>query len=167
MLRGVIMLGVVVGLVGCRGGLSGGMYQRDDGVKYRVVEPLGSEWRRVSFEDNDLAWVSGKSGHLISINATCTGHEDPPLDVLTNHLVIGFTNREWVSKTPFKLDDRDALRSKVLAKLDGVPVSLDLVVLKKNGCVHDFTYVSPVGSEGAYAKEFEALVSGFRQERAP
>jgi hypothetical protein len=87
--------------------------------------------------------------------------------VLTNHLVIGFTDREWVSKTPFKLDDRDALRSKVNAKLDGVPTSLDLVVLKKNGCVHDFTYVSPRGAEGAYAKEFEALVQGFRQERAP
>jgi hypothetical protein len=53
------------------------------------------------------------------------------------------------------------------ARLDGVPTSLVLVVLKKNGCVHDFTYVSPRGEETKYQKEFDALVAGFKQERAP
>lgn len=167
MLRGVIMLLVFLGLVGCRGGLAGGMYRRDDGVSYRVVEPAGPEWRRVGFDDNDLAWLSNKTGHLIAMNATCTGHEDPPLDVLTNHLVIGFTDREWVEKKPLTLDGRDALRSRINAKLDGVATSLEVVVLKKNGCVHDFTYVSPRGQEATYEKDFEALVAGFRQERAP
>ncbi len=167
MLRSVIILLVILGaLTGCRGGLMGGMFTRD-GVSYRVVEPAGSEWRRVAFEDNDLAWMSSTTGHVMSINATCTGHEDPPLQVLTNHLMIGFTDREVVRKTPFELDGRDALRTLIKAKLDGVATSLELVVLKKNGCVHDFTYVSPVGREGTYQKEFDALVSGFRQDRAP
>jgi len=120
----------------------------------------------VGFDDNDLAWLA-PSGHVIAINATCTGHEDPQLEVLTNHLVIGFTDREWVSKKKFQLDGRDALRSLVRAKLDGVSISLDLVVLKKNGCVHDFSYVSPAGQEAAHQAEFDALVAGFRQERAP
>ncbi|MFZ5441716.1 MAG: hypothetical protein ACOZQL_17065 [Myxococcota bacterium] len=167
MLRGVIVGAVLLGLAtGCRGGLSGGMFRRPDGLSYRVVEPQG-DWRRVDFEDNDLAWLAPKTGHLLALNATCTGHEDPPLEVLTNHLVIGFTEREWLSKTPLQLDGRDALRSKVHARLDGVPVSLDLVVLKKNGCVHDFTYVSPRGQEATFARDFDALVAGFRQERAP
>ena len=167
MLRSVIMLGVVAGLAGCRGGLAGGMYQRDDGLRYAVVEPPGGDWRRVNFADNDLAWVTSKTGHLIALNATCTGHEDPPLDVLTNHLVIGFTDRQWVSKTPFQLDGRDALRAVVKATLDGGPTTLELVGLKKNGCVHDFTYVSPVGQEATWQRAFDALVAGFRQERAP
>ena len=163
MLRGVILLGLVV-MSGCRGGLIGGMFTRD-GLSYRVVEPTGS-WQRKAFEDNDLAWLA-PTGHLIAINALCTGHEDPQLEVLTNHLMIGFTDRQWVSKTKFQLDGREAMRSLVKAKLDGVPISLDLVVLKKNGCVHDFTYVSPAGQEAAHQAEFDALVSGFRQERAP
>ena len=104
---------------------------------------------------------------MIAINATCSGHEDPTLEVLTNHLVIGFTDREWVSKKKFELDGREAMRSLVHARLDGVSTSLDLVVLKKNGCVHDFTYVSPVGQEAAHQVEFDALVAGFKQERAP
>jgi len=163
MLRGVMLLGVVV-LSGCRGGLAGGMFTRD-GISYRVVEPAGP-WQRRAFEDNDLAWLA-PTGHVIAINATCSGHEDPQLDVLTNHLVMGFTEKQWVSKTKFQLDGRDALRSLVKAKLDGVPTSLDLVVLKKNGCVHDFSYISPQGQEAAHQAEFDALVAGFRQERAP
>ena len=51
--------------------------------------------------------------------------------------------------------------------IDGVGRSLDLVVLKKNGCVHDFSYVSPAGLEAEHQAEFDALVAGFRQERAP
>jgi hypothetical protein len=59
------------------------------------------------------------------------------------------------------------MRSLVRARLDGVPISLELVVLKKNGCVHDFTYASPTGKEAEHQTEFDALVAGFRQERAP
>ena len=164
MLRGVMLLGLVVVASGCGASLVAGMYTRE-GLSYRVVEP-SSGWRRVGFADNDLAWVSSQ-GHVIAINATCTGHEDPQLDVLTNHLVIGFTDREWVSRKKFQLDGREAMRSLVRAKLDGVGRSLDLVVLKKNGCVHDFSYVSPEGLEAEHQAEFDALVAGFRQERAP
>lgn len=164
MLRGVILVFLAVLAFNCRGGLVGGMYTRD-GLAYRVVEPAGG-WRRIAFEDNDLAWLSAQ-GHVIAVNATCSGHEDPQLEVLMNHLVIGFTDREWVSKKKFELDGREAMRSQVKARLDGVATSLDLVVLKKNGCVHDFTYVSPTGLEAAHQAEFDALIEGFRQERTP
>ena len=167
-MKRVFLMGVVCALAGagCRGVLNGEMFTAE-GLAYRVVKPGGDGWRRVDFADNDLAWMSTSSAHVIAINATCTGHEDPPLDVLTNHLVFGFTDKELIKRTPFTLDGRDALRTVVHAKLDGVPTALELVVLKKNGCVHDFTYVSPLGEEAKYRAEFEALIAGFKQERAP
>ena len=166
MVRCGFLLGLLaLSLAGCRGGLRAGLFERG-GLLYRVLEPQGSNWRRVDFEDNDLAWLS-TDGHVLSINATCAGHEDPPLEVLTNHLLIGFTEREWVSRKKFELDGREALRSQLKAKLDGVSRSVELVVLKKNGCVHDFTHVSPVGQETHHRQEFDALVAGFKQERTP
>jgi hypothetical protein len=155
----------LVGLAsGCQGHFSGGVFSKD-GLRYRVGEP-GEPWRRVSFADNDLAWVSPQ-GHLLAVNATCTEHEDPPLDVLTNHLLIGFTEREVKERQVIQLDGREALRSRVHAKLDGVPTSLLLVVAKKNGCVHDFSYISPLDHEGQYEASFDKLVSQFAQERSP
>ena len=167
MLRGVIFLLMVAGLTGCHGTLSNGVYRRD-GVAYRVVEPPADAWRSVDFADNDLAWVSRNSGHVLAVNATCGSQtEDPPLEVLTNHLVMGFTDRQWLSREKFMLDGREAERSKVQARLDGVPTSVQLVVLKKNDCVHDFSYVSPLGEEAAHQRDFDALVAGFAQEHAP
>ena len=62
MQRGFI-LGLVLFLSGCRGGLVGDKFIRD-GLSYRVVEPAG--WRRLGFEDNDLAWLSPQ-GHVIAV----------------------------------------------------------------------------------------------------
>jgi hypothetical protein len=164
MRQAVFFVLVVLG-AGCRGLLAGTTFSKD-AVAYRVVTPNdGKGWRRVDFADNDLAWLANESGHVVAINATCSDHEDPQLDVLTKHLVMGFTDREWLSQTPFTLDGRAALRSKVRARLDGVPMSLELVVMKKNGCVHDFEYISPVGHEAEHQAAFDALVNGFKQER--
>lgn len=166
MRRRALVLAVALGACGRGGVLAGGVFTRDR-VAYRVVEPPAPGWRRAAFADNDLAWVSPGTGHVIAMNATCVGHEDPPLEVLTTHLLIGFTDRELVDRRRLELDGRGALRSTFRARLDGVPRQLDLVVLKKNGCVHDLTLVSPVGREAEHQALFEAMVAGFRQERAP
>lgn len=166
MRRGALAVAVMFGASACGGGLINGVFSRG-GVSYRVAEPADGEWRRVKFEDNDLAWMNRASGHVLAMNALCEGHEDPGLDVLTNHLLIGFTERELRSRDKLELDGREALRSKYRAKLDGVRVELDLVVLKKNGCVHDFTYVSPDGRGDAHRRTFDAMLAAFRQERAP
>lgn len=154
----------VLSLAACQGHFASGVFSKD-GLSYRVSEP-GEPWRRVSFADNDLAWAS-PGGHFIAVNATCEGHEDPPLDVLIQHLLIGFTERVTKERKTFSLDGREALRTDVHAKLDGVERALSLVVLKKNGCVHDFSFIRPLAQEDEYLPQFEQLVAGFAQERAP
>ncbi|XXF78407.1 hypothetical protein P2318_01235 [Myxococcaceae bacterium GXIMD 01537] len=134
-------------------------------VRYRVGE-LPPGWRRVVLADNDLAFTEdGHTGRAIAVNATCEGHDDPPLPVLLRHLLMGFTEREEKEQRMMVLDGREALRARYTAKLDGVPVELDLVVLKKDGCVHDFSYVAPVGQADARRADFDAVLAGFHAER--
>lgn len=134
-------------------------------VDYRVGE-LPEHWRRVYLEDTDLAFSEEGTGRALSINSTCEGHDDPPLPVLTRHLLMGFTEREEHAQHTLVLDGREALRSRYTARLDGVPVELELVVLKKDGCVFDFTYVAPPGEAEARRADFDALLAGFHAERA-
>lgn len=162
MLRGCTLVWAVL-LAGCAGGLRDGVF-RKAAVAYRVSAPDPQAWRPVSFADNDLAWAATGSAHLLAMNAVCSGHDDAPLDVLTRHLLFGFTGRDRVSQVLETLDGREALHTVWKAKLDGVPMELELVVMKKNGCVHDFTYVSPPGERGVHEADFEALVKGFRQQ---
>jgi hypothetical protein len=144
------------------GALRGVVFEKPQ-VSYRVAVPSAEAWRQVGFAENDLAWAANGGAQMLSINATCGDHGDPSLEVLTNHLVMGFTERELKSRKELQVDGRDALDSHYQAKLDGVPIELRLLVLKKNGCVHDITYVAPVGHYEARLAAFDQLVEGFAQ----
>jgi hypothetical protein len=136
-------------------------------LSYRVGE-LPEGWHRVYLADNDLAFAEdGDTGRAIAANGICEGHDDPPLPVLTRHLLMGFTEREELYQGLETLDGREALRSRYRAKLDGVPVELELVVMKKDGCVFDFTYVAPLGQAEERRAAFQALLAGFHAERQP
>jgi hypothetical protein len=103
----------------------------------------------------------------VQVNATCDPFQDVPLSALTNHLLIGFTDREFRSSETVPLDGREALRSRVVARLDGVPRELLLYVMKKDQCTYDFALVAPPGeSYRAAEPEFERMVAGFTTQVA-
>jgi hypothetical protein len=140
-------------------------FVKKDGIQYHIA-PLGPGWKFVSLSENDAAFSSTTSAHSIAINSTCKGHEDAPLEVLTQHLLMGFTERVKIEQVKEPMAGREALRSHYKAKLDGVPVELLLVVLKKDDCVYDFTYVSPPGRLAEKLSDFESVVQSFHEETA-
>ncbi len=159
-------MSLIVGFAACSHVLHGVVFSKPE-VQYRIGAPDEAAWRRVDFSDNDLAWLHRTSGHIISTNATCHDHGDAPLEVLTQHLLFGFTDREQREQETQTIDGREALHSKYVARLDGVPVEIELVVLKKNGCVHDFSYIAPVGQSAEQQAVFDRFVGEFQQERSP
>jgi hypothetical protein len=166
---GPFLFGLAATLVAC--GSNGGVYREDDGVfaddeaMYEVGD-LGPAWDRLDVAgENDLAFVR-EGGAVIQVNASCDPALDIPLAALTNHLLIGFTEREGETRELMQLDGREAMHTHVVAKLDGVPRELLLVVLKKNGCVYDFALVAPPGEAFLTARaEFQTFVGGFRARR--
>src|SRR5262245_56345485 len=163
-----IFLGVLVAFpLACahQGGFSGGFFVKSD-VRYYVGNiPAG--WRLKSFKNNDIAYVSEDAAHIISVNATCEGYEDASLEVLTRHLVIGFTERKLLHQELRMLDGREALASRYLLKMDGVPVELMLVVIKKDKCVYDFWYIAPPGRFEEKLGTFEEILKRFHSEPRP
>ncbi len=167
MTRTLLLLGLALTAPGCRHVSFEEFTLSKPDVRYRIGE-LPKGWHRVFLEDNDLAFAEdGDTGRAIAANATCEGHDDPPLPVLTRHLLMGFTEREEQSQHLMSLDGREALRSRYTAKLDGVPVELELVVLKKDGCVFDFSYVAPLARAQERRADFDTLLAGFHAERVP
>ncbi|WP_371877538.1 hypothetical protein [Pyxidicoccus parkwayensis] len=163
-MRWMLLLGVVAPLVGCHRVSFEDSVLTKPAVRYRVGK-LPEAWHRVWLEGNDLAFAEEGTGRAISVNATCEGHDDPPLPVLTRHLLAGFTERQELSSQLVPMAEREALRSRYLAKMDGVPVQLELVVLKKDNCVFDFSYVAPPGMADARMADFDTVLAGFESER--
>jgi hypothetical protein len=156
---------VFVLVAGCGGGshLVGRTYH-DDEARYRIGE-LGTGWTRISVADNDLAFHNASLEAVVEVNASCDPAADIPLTVLTNHLLAGFTQRQTLSEDLMPLDGREALRTHVVASLDGVPREFLIFVMKKNDCVYDLVLIAPQGDAFTRSQTvFESFVGGFTTE---
>lgn len=147
--------------LGCAGGLEGSVF-RGDGYGFRIADvPAG--WSRLDVTDAALAYDTG-SGYAL-VNARCDKDgEDVSLRALTQHLFLRFTERVTLTETLTPFDEREALHSEVLAKLDGVPQRFSVWVMKKDGCVYDLLFFSPRTEDVAKAAEFDRWALGFKTE---
>jgi hypothetical protein len=127
------------------------------------VPPIPAGWRRIDVSDASLAFRDDAHEASILVNGRC-GHrdDDTPLAALTKHLIIGTTEREYVSEKVEPMDRREALHTVLKAKLDGVLMHYDIFVMKKDGCVYDLVYVSSPEKFAAGAPVFEEFARGFR-----
>lgn len=147
-------------LAGCafRGGLTGNVY-RDGPIVFRIGTLPGS-WQRVQIADGQLAFHHSQGGTILA-HATCEPQADASLDVLTNHLLFGIEQRREQARTPISLDGRQALRTCLVGRLDGVPIALELVVLKKDGCTYDLQLASSPQVFAHRQPDFQRFVDGF------
>jgi hypothetical protein len=154
---------VVAQALGCggTGSYSGSVFRGD--TTYHL-DPPSAGYRRVDVEGaNDLAWANESNGTVIQVNGSCSAGLDIPLVALTNHLLIGFTAREYVGDPELRpLSGREALFTHVRARFEGVPREMLLVVTKKNACVYDFALIAAPGAAFERARpDFERMVASF------
>lgn len=135
-------------------------------VCYRVPQ-LGERWRLVHQQGASVGYFSDAVGGVIEANATCRDDADAaPLGALTRQLLIGYTERHVRTESTVPLDEREALHTILDAKLDGVPVTLDLYVMKRNGCIFDLSYAAPPDAYARGAGDFQRFVGGFADARS-
>jgi len=139
--------------------VEGGVYRSGD-VAFRVGEPPAT-WRAIDVEQATMAWRDEAHRASILLDARCRRKDDDvPLQALTQHLVMGTTERNIASQETVPFDGREAMKTRLTAKLDGVPMEYDLVVLKKDDCVYDFVYVAEPGAADG-RPDFERFVRTF------
>lgn len=146
---------------GSRGSFERGIF-REGPVAFQIG-PVPEGWRKVEVTKASLAFRDDAHEGTVLVNAHCSSSDsNTPLSALTNQLLIGSTEREFVSQETEPFDQREVMHSKLRAKWDGVPTSHDVFVLKKDGCVYDFVFMSPPASFDAGVPSFESFVKSFR-----
>jgi len=148
-------------LLSCAGGrFEAGVY-RDSQTAYRIGS-LDPAWIRFSLSGSNLAFRHPGGGSIV-VNSTCRGIKDLPLDVLVNQSLFGVEQKREFSRQTFTLDGRLALRVRLSGAMDGVPVDMDLVVLKKDDCTYDLQLVAGEAVFPDRDSDFWAFVQGFEQ----
>lgn len=161
-------LAAALALCACAGNqatFEGGVYRSAD-ADFQLGQP-GPGWERIHVEgSSDLALHNEAEGAIIEVNVSCDPSLDIPLAALTNHLLVGFRNREDVEPQEYvAMDGREALRTHMRATLDGVERELLFYVLAKDGCVYDFALIGVPGAPFSRAKvDYDRMISGFHVE---
>jgi hypothetical protein len=138
-----------------------GTTYRGQGFAFRLP-PRPESWQRLETEGANLVFRDARGGATVAVSARCgKDAEDVPLEALTRHLFLQFTEREPLLEEKVPFDGREALHTVMTAKLDGVPKKFDVWVLKKDGCVYDLYLIAEPATFDAGASEFRKFVSGF------
>ncbi len=154
------MLGAAALLAGgCRSAAFSHDVYADKRTTYRVGE-LPTQWVRTRSEGGDVAYAHERGGTIYTDHACQGDIKDAPLDVLTNQLLFDVKILSE-SRQPITLDGREALRTRVSGELDGVPIELDIVVLKKDGCTYDLVLVSGPKTFDDRDRDFDRFIHEF------
>jgi hypothetical protein len=144
-------------------GLQGNVF-RHGGVAFEVG-PIPADWHQVEEVGGDaslasFAFRSDQERVTVGGTGRCgRDGDDVPLHALTQHLILGFTDRKGEVEEPLTLDGRAALKTQLEARLDGVPKFLSFVVIKKDECVYDFWRIAD--SADTDDSDFDRFVLGF------
>lgn len=163
---------LALALVSCFGGVkkTGKVVGYKDGMvltkkgQYQVG-PLPATWSQVKLGKAMVAFHNNALGSTISTDSFCEqAYNDSSLKSLTQQLLPGMQDIQILSEEPFMLSDRGALQTILSANLDGLPVKLSLVVVKKDWCLFDFFLVSNEENFMAAHQDFESFYQGFSYE---
>jgi hypothetical protein len=148
-------------LSGCGPSFNGRLYE-GHGVRFQVSEAPAS-WRRIDATGALLAYRDDAKDATIAVNGRCgRDAEDVPLQALTRHLFLQFTDQDVTEQRVVQMDGREALRTRMTARLDGVQKAFATYVLKKDGCVYDLLFISRPESFAAGVEAFDVFAAGFR-----
>jgi hypothetical protein len=144
---------------------------------YRVGLP-GGGWEPMSGEGLQAAWHHTTDPAVIQVRGECEEHGDSDLEDFTDHQRIDYAAWKIIEEPTGEIDaegrprvrpmqyyttlaDREALRTTVLANLDGVEVMIEYVVVKKDGCLFDLTYIAKPRDFASHTGEFQTVIDGF------
>jgi hypothetical protein len=133
------------------------------------VGDLPPNWRQTKIDSYKvLAFYNAEEKSTIETDSFCdASYDDASLRVLTTHLYFGLKDKKVRWEKNLMLDDRGALRSVAEGKVDGVPIVLDTVVIKKDSCLFDFVLVSDPDKYPEAVPDFEVFFKGFKYQEQP
>jgi hypothetical protein len=151
---------VLLLLSACSAAFDGRTY-RGDGFAFRITSPP-PQWQRIDDAGAALAFRDLANDATIMVNGRCgEERDDVPLESLTQHLFLMFTERTVHEQKVEPFDGREAMHTVMSAELDGVPMRYDVWVTKKDGCVYDLLYFAPPDRFERGLPAFQGLVQSF------
>lgn len=127
---------------------------------YDLTPP--AKWKQVNAKGESDKAYHLPSGNTVSVTSICDRTRDASLKVLTRQILIGTRNIKILEEDDLLIPGGSGLFTSVQASSEGTPFFLGIAVVKKLGCVFDFSLVSPRPLVKDETREFLKFVKSIR-----
>lgn len=125
------------------------------------LEAPSAPWQEMHISSADRVWQSRKTGNTIALNSMCQKYTDVSLKKLQENILAGVENLKVRSEKTVMFKGREAERIVVDGTTDGIPITIDIFILKKNGCTYDLAYISRDKTFESERPDFDKFLGGF------
>lgn len=139
--------------------LPGGKSAKASNVVYQ--KPAGS-FKSIDAENSDQAWQSSKSGNTLAYLSECQPAVESNLKTLEGESLSALTNSHVIKTDTKEYNGRESIYTLADGTVDGIPVSVALLVFKKNGCNFTMTYSGRRSMFSSEYSQFEAFKESFK-----
>ncbi len=155
----LIVLTTMLGLHGCVSVNLGGQRQQS-APPFQHLPPSGP-FALLYEKPNSQAWKSKDSQSTISYLVDCQVHGDPSLESLREGVFSELRDIKIQSAVKSQFNQRESLRTMASGSVDGVDLTIDLVLLKKHHCLFVLTLASEPRFFGAEQVRFQSFIEAF------
>ena len=125
------------------------------------MEPSGN-FHRISNSTVDYAWQNSTNGNTLAFLSECNPKSDIPLKTLEDEYLGALDNAQVRSTKELDYNDRDAIQTVATGHVDGVAVSMEVVIFKKNDCNYTLSFVGREKYFSADEQIFQNFMQGFK-----
>lgn len=120
--------------------LGGGGEKINRADEYKLSAP--SDWRELSNRGESDRAYRLPSGNKVSVTSFCDRNREASLRVLTRQVLIGTRNIRVLDEQDIAVERGSGLFTHVQTSAEGKTLFLGIGIIKKMGCVFDFSLVS-------------------------
>ncbi len=120
-------------------------------------------------EVSDVAYQSATTASIISLDSACRQSLDSQkktveqdLKSLTDLLLLGITDVTLREERGMEIQKNPALETTIIGKLNGEPMQIRTVVMKRQNCVYDLVYMSRPSYFEKQLSDFSHFVASLR-----
>ncbi len=147
-----------VGLVGCVSVNVGP--QKPEIAKHVGISEPKAPFKKTKIEGFDRSWKSDSTGNSLGYISECNASDASLNQLELDALSVLQTSR--VQKTQeLEFNGRGARESWVEGTVDGVKISMVILVFKKNGCQYTLSMVGPQSKFAQEVSAFQEFKAGF------
>ncbi len=128
---------------------------------YTLGDP-GEGWDRVRPGGADQAWHNRALGATLYADSNCGERFDDAALARLHDSLLGGVAGDPLREEVRTVDGREALLRVFDGAVDGVPIRVGALILKKDVCTYDLVYIAPPDRFDAGLSGFEAMIAAFR-----